>query len=132
MADAVRDETQMLTDEEIKEIKEEVDEREEADDVLVALLKKTIDTIMIEEFFETNKKMNQFRQVLAQGILSFAQNHEGDTPKMDLFVNAFRAAWKVYRDSGDETTTLDVFMNEMNNELWTSSESKDKEVCLCT
>ena len=128
MADAVQDETQMLTDEEIKEMKEEVDEREEADDVLVALLKKVIDTIMIEEFFETNKKMNQFRNVLAQGILSFAQNHEGDTPKMDLFVNAFRAAWKVYRVDGDEKNVLDVFMNEMNNELWTPSESKDKEV----
>ena len=126
--DEVQDETQMLTDEEIKEIKEEVDKREEADDVLVVLLKKTVDTIMIEEFFEANKKMNQFRRVLAQGILAFAQNHEGDTPKMDLFVNAFRAAWKVYREGGDETTTLDVFMNEMNNELWTPSESKDKEV----
>ena len=54
----VQDETQgqMLTDEEIKEIKEEVDAKEEAD-VLVVLLKKTIDTIMIEEFFEANKKM---------------------------------------------------------------------------
>ena len=126
--DEVQDETQMLTDEDIKEMKEEVDAREEADDVLVALLKKTVDTIMIEEFFEANKKMNQFRRVLAQGILAFAQNHEGDKPKMDLFVNAFRAAKRVYRDGGDETTTLDVFMNEMNNELWTPSESKDKEV----
>ena len=110
--DEVQDETQgqVLTDEEIKEIKEEVDAREEETDVLVVLLRKTVDTIMIEEFFETNKKMNQFRNVLAQGILAFAQNHVGDTPKMDLFVDAFRAAWKVYREGGDETTTLDVFM----------------------
>ena len=127
MADAVQDETQMLTDEEIKEIKEEVDAREETD-VFVVLLKKVVGTIMIEEFFETNKKMNQFRNVLAQGILTFAQNHEGDTPKMDLFVNAFRAAWKVYSVGGDETATMYVFMREMENELWTSSESKDKEV----
>ena len=128
--DEVQDETQsqMLTNEDIKEIKEEVDEREEADDALVALLKKVVDTIMIEEFFETNKKMNQFRNVLAQGILAFAQNHERDRPKMDLFVNAFRAAWKVYRDGGDEKNVLDVFMNEMNNELWIPPESKDKEV----
>ena len=128
--DEVQDETQgqMLTDEDIKEIKEEVDKREETDDVLIVLLKKTIDTIMIEEFFETNKKMNRFRNVLAQGIFDFAQNHREDKAKMDLFVDAFRAAWKVYRDGGDEKTTLDVFMNEMNNELWTSSESKDKEV----
>ena len=126
--DEVQDETQMLTDEEIKEIKEEVDTREEETDVLIVLLKKTIDTIMIEEFFETNKKMNLFRNVLAQGILTFAQNHTEDKAKMDLFVDAFRAAWKVYRDGGDEKNVLDVFMNEMNNELWTSSESKDKEV----
>ena len=51
-----------------------------------------------------------------------------DETRMDLFVNAFRAAWKVYRVDGDEENVLDVFMNEMNNELWTPSESKDKEV----
>ena len=39
----------LLTDEEIKEIKEEVDEKESSD-LLVAMLKKTIDTIMVEEF----------------------------------------------------------------------------------
>ena len=116
---------QMLTDEEIKEIKEEVDKKEEGD-VLVVLLKKTIDTIMIEEFFETNKKMNQFRHVLAQGVLRFAEKHAEDTAKLDLFVDAFRAAWKFYREGGDETTTMDVFMNEMDNELWTASDSKDK------
>ena len=59
---------QMLTDEEIKEIKEEVDEKEIAD-LLAALLKKTIDTIMVEEFLETNMKMNEYRKVLARGVL---------------------------------------------------------------
>ena len=99
----VQDETQdqMLTDEEIKEIKEEVDAREEAD-VLVVLLQKTIDTIMIEELFETNRMMNQFRHVLAQGVLGFAEKHAGDTAKMDLFVDAFRAAWRVYSIGGDD------------------------------
>ena len=126
--DEVQDETRMLTNEELEEIKEEVDERDEADDVFVALLKNIVDTILIEEFFETNKKMNRFRNVLAQGILAFAQNHERDRPKMDLFVDAFRAAWKVYRDDGDEKNVLDVFMDVMKNELWTSPDSKDKEV----
>ena len=118
-----QDETQgqMLTDEEIKEIKE-VDAKEKAD-VLVVLLKKTIDTIMIEEFFETNRKMNQFRHVLAQGVLGFAEKHAGDTAKLDLFVDAFRAAWKVYREGGDEKTTMDVFMREMDNELWVPDDS---------
>ena len=122
------DETQgqQLTYEEIKEIKE-VDTKEEAD-VLVVLLKKTIDTIMIEEFFETNSNMNQFRHVLAQGVFRFAEDHAGDTAKLDLFVDAFRAAWKVDKEGGDETTTMDVFMREMDNELWVPPNSKDKEV----
>ena len=42
---------------------------------------------------------------------------------MDLFVDAFRAAWRVYREGGDETTTMDVFMREMNNELWVPEDS---------
>ena len=60
-----QDETQeqMLTEEEeIKEIKEKVDEEEEGD-LLAALLKKTIDTILVEEFFETNMKMNKEESV---------------------------------------------------------------------
>ena len=107
----------MLTDEEIKEIKEKVDEKEEADVVFV-LLKKTINTIMIEEFFEANKKMNQFRSVLARGVLLFAEKHAEDTAKLDRLVDSFRAAWKVYKEGGDEKATMDVFMKEMNNELW--------------
>ena len=112
-----QNETRMLTDEEIKEIKEKVDEKEEADVVFV-LLKKTINTIMIEEFFEANKKMNQFRSVLARGVLLFAEKHAEDTAKLDRLVDSFRAAWKVYKEGGDEKATMDVFMKEMNNELW--------------
>ena len=84
----------LLTDEVIKEIKEEVDEKESGD-VLVALLKKTIDTIMVEEFFETNTKMNEFRSVLVSGILQFAEKHAEDKAKVDRLVDSFRAAWKV-------------------------------------
>ena len=57
-----QNETRMLTDEDIKEIKEKVDEKEEAD-ALMVLLKKIIATIMIEEFFAANRKMNLFRRV---------------------------------------------------------------------
>ena len=119
------DETQcqQLTNEDIKEIKEKVDEKEETD-VLLLLLKKAIDTIMIEEFFEANRKMNLFRHVLAQGILKFAENHAGDTAKLDRLADSFRAAWKVYKKDGDEKATMDAFMEAMDNELWQSDDTK--------
>ena len=53
--DEVQDETQTLTNEDIEEIKEKVDEKEETD-VVVVLLKKIIDTVMMEELFEVNRK----------------------------------------------------------------------------
>ena len=119
-------EGEMLTDEELKEIKEEVDKKESGCFV-AELIKKTIDTIMIEEFYEINSRMNAFRRVLAKGILLFAENHTEDTAKLERFVDAFRATWKVYKENEDEKNVLDVFVNEMNNELWTPSDSKDKE-----
>ena len=125
--DEVQDETRMLTNEDIKEIKEEVDQKE-SDCFVAELIKNTISTIMIEEFYETDKKMNRFRNVLAQGILVFAQKHSEDKAKLERFVDAFRTSWKVFKENEDEKNVLDVFMNEMNNELWIPSESKDKEV----
>ena len=119
-----REDTQMLTNEEIKEIKEEVDEKEETD-ILAALLKKTIDTILVEEFFEANAKMNEFRRVLARGVLLFTEKHTEDKAKVDRLVDSFRAAWKVYRENGNEKATLDVFMKEMDNELWLPLCSED-------
>ena len=127
MADAVQDETQMLTNEEIKEIKEEVDQKE-SDCFVGELIKNTVGTIMIEEFYETDKKMNRFRNVLAEGMLVFAQKHSEDTAKLERFVDAFRTSWKAFKENEDEKNVLDVFMNEMKNELWTSFDSKDKEV----
>ena len=87
------DETQgqQLTDEDIKKIKEEVNEKEEAD-VLLVLLKKIMDTIMMEEFFEVNRKVNLFRIVLAEGVKKFAEERMNDKPKMDRFVDSFRAS----------------------------------------
>ena len=122
--DEVQDETQgqQLTNEDIEEIKEEVDEKEEADALLV-LLKKIIDTILMEEFFEVNRKMNLFRNVLVEGIKKFAEKHMNDKPKMDLFVDSFRAGWKVYKVNGDKKKTMNVFMKTMDNGLWEDSEA---------
>ena len=116
--DEVQDETQgqQLTNEDIK--------KEEEVDALLVLLKKIMDTIMMEEFFEANRKMNLFRRVLADGILKFAEEDIDDRPKMDLFVDLFRAGWKVYKVNGDKKATMDVFMKTMNNELWDSEDTK--------
>ena len=113
---------QTLTNEDTKKEEEEADVE---GDALVVLLKRTIDTIMMEEFFDTNRKMNLFRNVLVQGVLTFAEKHEGDTAKMDLFVDSFRAAWKTFKQHGDYEKTMDVFMKTMNNELWLPLCSED-------
>ena len=120
--DEVQDEMQgqQLTNEDIKKIKEEVDDS----DALLVLLKKIMDTIMMEEFFEVNRKMNLFRNVLAEGIKKFAEERMDDRPKMDLFVDSFRASWKVYKVNGDKQKTMDVFMKTMNNELWNSEDTE--------
>ena len=122
--DEVQDETQSQTNEELEE---EVDQKE-SDCFVAELIKNTVGTIMIEEFYETDKKMNRFRNVLAEGMLAFAQKHTEDTAKLERFVDAFRTSWKAFKENEDEKNVLDIFMNEMNNELWTPSESKDKEV----
>ena len=119
-----QDETQTLTNEDIKEIKEKVDEEEECD-VLHVLLKKMVETIMMEEFFEINRKMNLFRRVLAEGVLKFAEGHMDDTPKMERFVDSFRVAWRVYKEDGDKEKTMDAFMKAMDNKLWTPSNSEE-------
>ena len=122
-----KDETQsgqLTEEEEIQEIKEKVEEKEEAD-VVIMLVKKTIDSIMIEEFIETNRKMNDFRRVLAQGALLMAEKHAEDRAKLDRFVDAFRAAWKVFKKGGDGKAIMDVFMKEMNNELWIPSNTEE-------
>ena len=119
-----QDETQTLTNEDIKEIKEKVNEEEEGD-FLRVMLKKTVETIMMEEFIKINVKMNLFRRVLAQGISKFAEGHLHDTPKTERFVDSFREAWRVYKEDGDKEKTMDAFMKAMDNELWTSSNSEE-------
>ena len=119
-----QDETQTLTNEDIEEIKEKVHEKEEID-LVALLLKKIIDTVMMEELFEINRKMNLFRKVLAQGVLKFAEGHMDDTPKLDRFSDSFRAAWRVYKEDGDKEKTMDAFMKAMDNELWIPSNSEE-------
>ena len=118
-----QDETQTLTNEDIKEIKEKVEEKEEID-LVALLLKKIIDTVMMEELFEINRKMNLFRKMLAQGVLKFAEGHMDDTPKLDRFSDSFRAAWRVYKEDGDKEKTMDAFMKAMDNELWQSDDTR--------
>ena len=72
--------------------------------------------------------MNEFKRVLTRGVLLFAEKHAEDKAKVDRLVDAFRAAWKVDRENGDEKTTMDVFMKEMDNELWVTNDSEDTEV----
>ena len=67
--------------------------------------------------------MIEFRKVLARGVMLFAEKHAEDKAKVDRLVDAFRAAWKVYRERGDEKTTMNVFMKEMDNELWVPEDS---------
>ena len=66
------------------------------------------------------QKMNAFRQVLANGVLKFAQTEEAEnsTVKMHRFVDSFQAAWKDWKEKEDEESVVNVFMQEMDNELW--------------
>ena len=66
--------------------------------------------------------MNEFRKIFAEGILDFPEKHEEDKVKLNRLVNAFRAAWKVYKDPGDEKIFLDMFIKEMDNKLWDPEE----------
>ena len=64
--------------------------------------------------------MNAFHQVLAEGALKFA-NSEGaqnSKVKLDKLVDSFRAAWKDWKEKEDKKSAVDVFMKEMDNELW--------------
>ena len=122
------EEVKLLTDEEVRAIAEEVDKREEESvkkvkerpDFLLKLLEHCINTILLEEMTLVGRKMNTFRQVLAEGVLQFAKTEEAENSrvKMDRFVDSFRAAWKEWKKEEDEESVVNVFMKEMDNELW--------------
>ena len=126
VGEEMEEEVKLLTDEEVRAIAEEVDKREEESakeerpDFITKLLEHCINTILLEEMTGVGRKMNAFRQALAAGVLKFAEREEAEnsTAKMDRFVDSFRAAWKDWKEKEDQESMVNVFMREMDNELW--------------
>ena len=124
VGEEMEEEEKLLTDEELRAIAQEVDKREEekkeSPDFIAKLLEHCINTILLEEMTGVGQKMNAFRQALAAGVLKFAEREEAEhsTAKMDRFVDSFRAAWKDWKEKEDQESVVNVFMREMDNELW--------------
>ena len=128
VGEEMEEEEKNLTDEELRAIAQEVDKREEesvkkameSPDFVAQLLEHCINTILLEEMTGVGRKMNAFRQALAAGVLKFAEREEAEnsTAKMDRFVDSFRAAWKDWKEKEDQESVVNVFMKEMDNELW--------------
>ena len=122
------EEVKLSTDEALQTIAEEVDKREEENvkkamerpDFVGKLLEHCINTILLEEMTGVGQRMNAFRKALADGVLKFAEREEAvnSTAKMDRFVDSFRAAWKEWKKYEDGEHVVNVFMQEMDNELW--------------
>ena len=126
VGEEMEEEEKLLTDEELRAIAQEVNKREgesakkERPDFITKLLEHCINTILLEEMTGVGQKMNAFRQALAAGVLKFAEREEAEnsTVKMDRFVDSFRAAWKDWKEKEDQESMVNVFMREMDNELW--------------
>ena len=122
------EEVKLLTDEELQRIAEEVDKREEENvkkamekpDFVAKLLEHCINTILLEELTGVGQRMNAFRKALADGVMKFAEREDAQdsTAKMDRFVDSFRTAWKEWKKYEDGEHMVNVFMKEMDNELW--------------
>ena len=113
-----------LPKEQIPVCKMEVEEKKKEDpDILLLLIKKTIDTIMLEEAAEIGTKMNKFRGVLSEGISKVVEQMDaaGSRVKLDKLVDGLRTGWKEWKISGNEKATLDMFMRAMDNEHWFTS-----------
>ena len=124
VGEEMEEEEKNLTDEELRAIAQEVDKREEekkeSSGFVAQLLEHCINTILLEEMTGVGRRMNAFRQALATGVLKFAKREEAEnsTAKMDRFVDSFRAAWKEWKKYEDGEHVVNVFMKEMDNELW--------------
>ena len=128
MEEEQTEEEKLLTDEALQAIAEEVDKREEENvkkamekpDFVAKLLEHCINTILLEELNGVGQRMNAFRKALAEGVMKFAEREEAvdSTAKMDRFVDSFRAAWKEWKKYEDGEHVVNVFMKEMDNELW--------------
>ena len=107
-----------------KEIKFKKSEPEvkESPEFLTLMLERAIDTILLEEVASLGTKMNSYRGVLAEGILTFAEGHHEDKADLSRLIEAFRQGWKVYRVNEHVKATLDTFMAAMNNQLWVPDE----------
>jgi len=119
-----RRKTKPPTKQQIPVVNMEVEEKTDEDpDALILLIKKTIDTIMLEETVETGKKMDRYRGVLSGGILKVAEKMDAAGSHVDLLklVDAMRVGWKEWKTSGEEKATLDAFMRAMDNEHWFTS-----------
>ena len=103
------------------EIKKEL--KNESPDFLKLMLERAIDTILLEEVASLGTKMNRYRNVLAQGIFTFAEEHQEDKADITRLVEGFRQGWKVYRVNEHVKATLDTFMAAMNNQLWVPDDS---------
>ena len=124
VGEEMEEEEKNLTDEELRAIAQEMKKREEekkeSSDFVAQLLEHCINTILLEEMTGVGRKMNAFRKALAAGVLKFAEREEAEnsTAKMDRFVDSFRAAWKDWKEKEDQESVVNVFMREMDNELW--------------
>ena len=124
VGEEMEEEEKNLTDEEVRAIAQEVDkreeEKEESPDFVAQLLEHCINTILLEEMTGVGQRMNAFRKALAAGVLKFAEREEAEnsTVKMDRFVDSFQAAWKDWKEKEDQESMVNVFMWEMDNELW--------------
>ena len=124
VGEEMEEEEKLLTDKEVRAIAQEVnkreEEKEERPDFVAQLLEHCINTILLEEMTEVGQSMNAFRKALAAGVLKFAEREEAEnsTAKMDRFVDSFRAAWKDWKEKEDQESVVNVFMREMDNELW--------------
>ena len=112
--------------EESEEMKEEEDEK--VGTFLGGMIGSLTDTILYEEVHSLGDDMTRYRKVLALAVLQLAEKEgaEQERPKLDKFVDSFRAGWKEFRKTGDEKACVDTFMKHMESELWYSP------TCPCT
>jgi len=98
-------------------------EEKEGDCLLGRFIDQVAKTVLLEEMQIISQKLCEFRHMLSEGVLKVAEemDAEGKPAKMDKFVDSFRAGWKEWKEKGDKKSTLDVFMWNMDCELWTDA-----------
>jgi len=101
----------------------EESEEEKGECLLGLFIDQVAKTILIEEMQIVSQNLALYRHVLSEGILKMAEemDAEGKPAKMDKFIDSFRAGWKEWKVKGDKKSTLDVFMSNMDCELWTDA-----------